>query len=170
MNDDQPLNVLFLCTGNSARAIMAECLMNRLGRSRFRGFSAGSHPTGEVHPITIDLLRKLGYATGGLRSKSWDAFAGPDPSRLDFVITVCDNAANAACPVWPGQPISAHWGVPEPNDAAGTEAEIRLGFSEAYRMLENRISMLVNLPIRSLDKPSLQKRLDEIGKTFPESA
>ena len=170
MAEDRVFNVLFLCTGNSARSIVAESIMNRLGRGRFRAFSAGSQPKGEVHPYTIDLLKKLNHPLDGLRSKSWEEFSGPDAPPLDFVFTVCDNAANEVCPVWPGQPMSAHWGVPDPAEATGSEAERRLAFSETYRMLQNRISIFVNLPIRSLDRLSLQKRLDEIGKSFPETA
>lgn len=169
MAEDKIFNVLFLCTGNSARSIMAECIMNRLGRRRFRAFSAGSRPRGEIHPCTIDLLKKLDHPVGDLRSKSWDGFSDPGAEPLDFVFTVCDNAANEVCPVWPGQPMSAHWGVPDPAAATGSEAERRLAFSEAYRMLQNRISIFVNLPIRSLDKLSLQNRLTEIGRTFPET-
>lgn len=144
--------------------------MNRVGQSRIRAYSAGSQPKGEVHPYTIELLQKLDYETDDLRSKSWEEFAAPDAPSLDFVITVCDNAANEVCPVWPGQPMSAHWGVPDPAAATGAEAERRLAFMEAYRMLGNRISIFVNLPIESLDKVSLRKKLVEIGKTTSESA
>ena len=160
---DRVFNVLFLCTGNSARSIIAEAVLNRLGRGRFRAYSAGSQPKGVVHPYTIDLLNKVKFDTGSCRSKSWDEFAGPDAPKLDFVFTVCDNAAAEACPVWPGQPMTAHWGVPDPAAAAGTEAERRLAFSEALRLLGNRISVFVALPIASLDRLSLQSRLDRIG-------
>jgi arsenate reductase (thioredoxin) len=167
----QPLfNVLFLCTGNSARSIIAECILNREGLGRFKAFSAGSQPKGQVHPYAIDLLKKLNYPTADLRSKSWDEFAEPGAPSLDFVFTVCDNAANEVCPIWPGQPMTAHWGVPDPAAAEGTEIERRLAFADCYRMLNNRISIFASLPIKSLDKLSLQKRLDEIGRKLPESA
>ena len=156
--------VLFLCTGNSARSIMAEAVLNRAGRGRFRAFSAGSHPKGQIHPYAIDLLRRLHYDVTDLRSKSWSEFAAPDAPRLDFVFTVCDNAAAEACPIWPGQPMTAHWGVPDPAVATGNEAEVRLAFADALRMLTNRIDIFVSLPMRSLDRLTLQKRLDSIGK------
>jgi len=170
MSDSKVFKVLFLCAGNSARSILAECILNRLGQGRFQGYSAGSQLKRNVHPYTIDLLKRLNYPTDGLRPKSWDEFAGPDAPSFDFVFTVCDKASNEVCPVWPGQPFSAHWGVPDPVEATGKEAEMRLAFSEAYRMLENRISIFVSLPIRSLDRLSLQKRLDEIGRALPKSA
>ncbi len=157
-------NVLFLCTGNSARSILAECILNREGLGRFKGFSAGSQPKGDVHPYAIDLLRNQNYPTADLRSKSWDEFAGPEAPDLDFVFTVCGNAAGEVCPVWQGQPMTAHWGIPDPAAAEGTEAERRVAFSEAFRMLFNRISIFVNLPIASLDKLQLEKRLREIGE------
>jgi protein-tyrosine-phosphatase len=157
-------NVLFLCTGNSARSILAECLLNRLGEGRFRAFSAGSHPRGAVHPATLDLLRKLGYATDGLRSKSWNEFAGSQAPPLDFVFTVCDDAAGEVCPVWPGQPMTAHWGIPDPAAVAGTPAERALAFADAYRMLNNRVSLFVNLPIESLDRMVLRRRVEDIGR------
>jgi arsenate reductase (thioredoxin) len=160
-----PFNVLFLCTGNSARSIMAEVLLTRAGQGKFRAFSAGSQPKGRVHPYALDLLRKLNYDVSGLRSKSWQEFSGPDAPKLDFVFTVCDNAAAETCPVWPGQPITAHWGVPDPAAATGKEAEVRLAFADALRMLSNRINIFVALPIRSLDQLSLQRQLDAIGKT-----
>lgn len=162
---ERPYNVLFLCTGNSARSIIAEAILNREGRGKFRGYSAGSQPKGAVHPYTLDLLRRMNFDVSGYRSKSWTEFAGPGAPKLDFVFTVCDSAAAESCPVWPGQPMTAHWGVPDPAAATGTEAEIRLAFAEAFRMLNNRISIFVNLPLRSLDKLSLQKRLDAIGRT-----
>lgn len=170
MNDAKKVNVLFLCTGNSARSIIAESIMNRLGQGKFVGYSAGSQPKGEVHPYTKDLLEKLNHPTDELRSKSWDEFAEAGAPKLDFVFTVCDNAAAEVCPIWPGQPMSAHWGVPDPAEASGSEAERRVAFSEAYRMLNNRISIFVNLPLESLDKLSLQKRLDQIGKPVTENA
>ena len=162
---DHPFNVLFLCTGNSARSIMAEAILNRDGAGKFKAFSAGSHPKGEVHPYTIDLLRKLNYRTTDLRSKSWDEFAMDGAPKLDFVFTVCDDAANEVCPVWPGQPMTAHWGVPDPAKATGNDAERHLAFADAYRMLNNRIGIFINLPMASLDRLSLQKKLAEIGKS-----
>ena len=163
--DRNPFNVLFLCTGNSARSIMAEAILNRDGRGNFRAFSAGSHPKGHIHPYAVDLLRKLNYDVSGFRSKSWTEFARPEAPKLDFVFTVCDDAAKEVCPVWPGQPMTAHWGIPDPAAATGNEAEIRLAFADALRMLNNRISIFVSLPIRFLDKLALQKQLDSIGKT-----
>jgi protein-tyrosine-phosphatase len=165
-----PYNVLFLCTGNSARSILAECIVNRLGRGRFRGYSAGSQPKGEPHPMALDLLRKLDYDVSGLRSKNWDEFAVPGAPRLDFVFTVCDNAAGETCPVWPGQPMTAHWGVPDPAAVEGSETERRLAFAEAYRMLNNRISVFLSLPIASIDRLALEKRLREIGAMDNEDA
>jgi arsenate reductase (thioredoxin) len=161
----QPYNVLFLCTGNSARSVIAEVVLNRAGRGHFRAFSAGSQPKGRIHPYTLDLLRKLNYDVSGLRSKSWNEFTGPNAPKLDFVFTVCDNAASEACPYWPGQPITAHWGVPDPAAATGTEAEVRLAFADTLRMLTNRINIFVSLPLRSLDQLTLQKQLDAIGKS-----
>ena len=163
--DRNPFNVLFLCSGNSARSIMAEAILNRDGRGKFRAFSAGSHPKGHIHPYAVDLLRKLNYNISGFRSKSWTEFARPEAPKLDFVFTVCDDAAKEVCPVWPGQPMTAHWGIPDPAAATGNEAEIRLAFADAFRMLNNRISIFISLPIRSLDKLALQKQLDSIGKT-----
>jgi len=160
-----PFNVLFLCTGNSARSIMAEAILTRAGQGRFRAFSAGSQPKGQVHPHALDLLERQHYDVSGLRSKSWKEFSEPDAPKLDFVFTVCDNAAAETCPVWPGQPMTAHWGVPDPAAATGNEAEIRLAFADAFRMLTNRIDIFVALPIRSLDALSLQRQLDAIGKT-----
>jgi arsenate reductase len=159
----QSYNVLFLCTGNSARSIIAEAILNKLGAGRFQAYSAGSQPKGQVNPRTIELLKALGYDTSGFRSKSWSEFAKPGAPPLDFVFTVCDNAAGEACPVWPGQPMTAHWGVPDPAEAKGTPAEIALAFKDAYRMLHQRIGVLTALPIRSLDHLSLQMRLKEIG-------
>ncbi|MGE4221167.1 MAG: arsenate reductase ArsC [Alphaproteobacteria bacterium] len=165
---DKPRNVLFLCTGNSARSILAEAILNREGTGRFRAYSAGSQPKGAVHPFALDLLRKLNHPTAGLRSKSWEEFARADAPSLDFVFTVCDNAASEVCPVWPGQPISAHWGIPDPAAAEGTEAERRLAFAEAYRQMHNRISIFVSLPFASLDRLGLQTRLREIGQRTAE--
>jgi arsenate reductase len=158
-------NILFLCTGNSARSVMAESIMNRLGAGRFKAYSAGSQPKGTIHPYTLDLLRKFNFPTSELRSKSWDEFARPDAPPLDFVFTVCDNAAAEVCPIWPGQPMSAHWGVPDPAAVDGTEAERRLAFADAYGRLHNRIAIFVSLPMASLDRLSLQRRLDEIGRS-----
>ena len=167
---DEPRNVLFLCTGNSARSILAEAIMNREGAGRFRAYSAGSQPKGTIHPFALDLLRKLNYPTAGMRSKSWDEFARAGAPNLDFVFTVCDNAASEVCPIWPGQPISAHWGIPDPSAAEGSEVERRLAFSDTYRQLHNRISIFVNLPFASLDRLSLQTRLREIGQRTVEPA
>ena len=158
-------NVLFLCTGNSARSIIAEAIMNRLGQGTFRAYSAGSQPKGAVHPRALELLRKLNYDVSGFRSKSWQEFAQPGAPQLDFVFTVCDNAAAESCPVWPGQPMTAHWGIPDPAAVTGNDAEIGLAFADAYRMLNSRISIFVSLPLRSLDRLALQKRLDDIGRT-----
>jgi protein-tyrosine-phosphatase len=162
--EERVYNVLFLCTGNSARSIIAEAILNRYGAGRFRAFSAGSHPKGRVHPYTIDLLRNLNYITKDLRSKDWNEFVEPGAPKLDFVFTVCDDAANESCPVWPGQPMSAHWGVPDPAAVEGTEAVKRAAFAETSRMMTNRISVFTSLPLASLDHLSLQKRLDEIGQ------
>jgi arsenate reductase (thioredoxin) len=160
-----PYNVLFLCTGNSARSIIAEAVLNRAGLGKFRAFSAGSQPKGQVHPYAIDLLRRTNYDVSQLRSKSWMEFSGADAPKLDFVFTVCDNAAQESCPLWPGQPMTAHWGVPDPAAATGTEVEMRLAFAETFRMLTNRINIFVSLPLRSLDQLSLQRQLEAIGKT-----
>ena len=161
---DNIYNVLFLCTGNSARSILAEAILQREGLGRFQAFSAGSQPKGEVHPYALDLLKQLNHATKGLRSKSWDEFAVTGGPKLDFVFTVCDNAASEMCPIWPGQPMTAHWGVPDPAVVRGTEAERRFAFADTYRMMKNRISIFVNLPMPSLDRLALQKKLSEIGK------
>jgi protein-tyrosine-phosphatase len=160
----EPYNVLFLCTGNSARSIMAEAILNKLGKSNFRAFSAGSQPKGRVHPEALQLLQSFGYDTSIFRSKSWSEFADPGAPLLDFVFTVCDNAAGEACPVWPGQPMTAHWGVPDPAEAKGRPAEIALAFKDAYRMLNQRIEIFAALPLRSLDQLSLQRKLREIGR------
>ena len=160
---ERVFNVLFLCTGNSARSIIAESFLNRMGQGRFKAYSAGSYPKGRVHPYALDLLRNLNYPTEHLRSKSWDEFAVPDAPKLDFVFTVCDDAANETCPVWPGQPMTAHWGVPDPAAVEGPEAVERAAFAEACRMMTNRISVFTSLPLHSLDRLALQKRLDEIG-------
>jgi arsenate reductase len=156
--------VLFLCTGNSARSIMAEAILNKVGASKFSAYSAGSQPKGRVNPHTIQLLQSLGYDTSGFRSKSWNEFAKPGAPPLDFAFTVCDNAAGEICPVWPGQPMTAHWGIPDPAEAKGSPAEIALAFKDAYRMLHQRIGVFTALPIQSLDQLSLQQRLNEIGR------
>ena len=158
-------NVLFLCTGNSARSILAESLLNDLGRGRFRAFSAGSHPAGEVNPFALELLAKNQFPTGDLRSKPWDEFAQPDAPRLDFVITVCDKAAGEVCPVWPGQPMTAHWGIPDPVAVDGSDEVKRRAFSEAMNQMQRRISMFVNLPFDKLDRMKLQQAVRDIGKT-----
>ena len=159
---ERPYTVLFLCTGNSARSILAEAILNKLGAGKFHAYSAGSQPKGWVHPETIALLRSLGYDTTQFRSKAWTEFARPAAPALDFVFTVCDNAAEA-CPVWPGQPMTAHWGLPDPAEAQGSPAEIALAFKDAYRMLVQRIGIFTALPIRSLDRLSLLAKLKEIG-------
>jgi arsenate reductase (thioredoxin) len=161
---ERPFNVLFLCTGNSARSIVAEAILNRTDARKFRAYSAGSQPKGQINPNTIRLLQGLGYDTSGFRSKSWAEFAKPGAPPLDFVFTVCDNAAGETCPVWPGQPMTAHWGVPDPAEAKGSEAEVALAFKDAYRKLFQRIGVFTALPIRSLDKLSLQTKLKEIGR------
>lgn len=158
-------NVLFLCSGNSARSIIAEAIMNREGMGKFRAFSAGSKPGAAPHPFTLDLLRSLDHDTGFARSKIWEEFAGPGATPMDFVFTVCDDAAAEDCPIWPGQPMTAHWGVPDPVRAEGPEAARRLAFSDTYRMLRSRISIFVSLPLASLDRMGLQRNLDEIGKS-----
>src|SRR6202521_4253282 len=156
-------NVLFLCTGNSARSIIAEAILNRLGAGIFRAYSAGSQPKAQVNPNTIHLLQSLGYDTSGYRSKSWDELAKAGEPKFDFVFTVCDNAAAEACPVWPGQPMTAHWGIPDPAEATGTPAEVALAFKDAYRLLNQRIGTFTALPLRSLDRLGLQSKLRDIG-------
>jgi protein-tyrosine-phosphatase len=163
-------NVLFLCTGNSARSIMAESILNRQGLGRFEAHSAGSHPTGHVHPMALDLLERYNYSTARLRSKSWDEFARPDSPALHFVFTVCDRAAGEVCPVWPGQPMTAHWGVDDPAAFVGTNDRKLSLFRNVYFQLERRIQIFINLPISSLDRLSLQKRLDEIGRARAEAS
>jgi arsenate reductase (thioredoxin) len=161
---DPQYNVLFLCTGNSARSIMAEAIMNKVGAEKFHAYSAGSNPKGKVHPETFRLLRSLGYNPFDFRSKSWSEFIALEAPKLDFVFTVCDNAAEEACPVWPGQPITAHWGIPDPARATGTPAEIALAFKEAYRRLNRRIDIFVALPLHSLNRLKMEKELHEIGR------
>jgi protein-tyrosine-phosphatase len=162
---DKVYRVLFLCTGNSARSILAECALKRWGGRRFEALSAGSHPKGEIHPITLQLLRQFNYRTEGLRSKSWNEFAGPDAPPLHFVFTVCDRAAGEVCPVWPGQPMTAHWGVQDPAAFVGPEDKRLRVFRDVYFQLERRIQIFISLPLASLDKLSLQRRLDQIGQT-----
>jgi len=169
----RPYNVLFLCTGNSCRSIMAEAIMNREGAGKFVAYSAGSHPAGAVNPHALALLKKFNYPVGTFRSKPWDEFSrdtNPDAPELDFVFTVCDDAAGEVCPYWPGQPMTAHWGMPDPALAKGSEAEIGLAFADAYRMMNNRITIFLNLPLAKLDKLSLQTRLDDIGQVKPTPA
>ena len=161
---DRPFNVLFLCTANSARSIMAEAILNKIGAGKFRAFSAGSHPRGQINPHVLQLLQSLGHDVSSFRSKSWSEFAEPAAPLLDFVFTVCDNAAGEACPVWPGQPMTAHWGVPDPALATGSPAEIAFAFKDAYRMLNQRIGIFAALPLQSLDRVSLQKKLRDIGR------
>jgi protein-tyrosine-phosphatase len=167
---DRPFNTLFLCTGNSARSIIAEAILSKLGAGKFHAYSAGSQPKGRVNPHTIALLQSLGYDTSGFRSKSWSEFARPGAPSLDFVFTVCDNAAGETCPVWPGQPMTAHWGVADPAEATGSEAEISMAFKDAYRMLHQRIDIFTALPIQTLDQLGLQKRLTEIERMQGASA
>ncbi len=162
---DRNYNVLFLCTGNSARSVIAECLVNRHGGGRFNGYSAGSQPKGEVHPLTYWILQQNNYPTDELRSKNWSEFSGPGAPAMDFVFTVCDSAAAESCPVWPGHPVTAHWGIPDPAAVDGPDPQQRAAFREAYRELENRISSFVNLPLDSLDPRQLKQRLDEIDRS-----
>jgi len=159
-----PYNVLFLCTGNTSRSIMAEVLLNAIGKGKFKAHSAGSHPKGAVHPLALEMAQKNRLSTDGLRSKSWDEFAKPGAPELHFVFTVCDDAAGEVCPVWPGQPMTAHWGIQDPAAVEGSDDQKRRAFFAAYTELQTRISLLVNLPLDKLDRLSLQKKLDEIGK------
>ena len=161
---DRAYNVLFLCTGNSARSVLAEAILNKIGAGKFRAYSAGSQPKGQVNPNTLRLLQRLGYDTTGFWSKSWEEFAKPTAPHLDFVFTVCDDAAGEACPVWPGQPMTAHWGIPDPAAATGTDAEIAIAFTDAYRMLQRRIEAFAALPIKALDTLTLKTKLRDIGR------
>ena len=161
---DQIYNVLFLCTGNSARSILGEAILNREGAGKFRGFSAGSQPKGAVHPLSLTVLADMGYPTVGLRSKSWDEFAKADAPKMDFIFTVCDNAAGEVCPFWPGQPMTAHWGLEDPAAAEGSDVEKKSAFVQAAKFMHNRISVFVNLPLKSLDHLSLRNRLNSIGE------
>ncbi len=163
MSESRIYNVLFLCTGNSARSILAEALLNDLGGGRFRAFSAGSHPKGAVHPMTLEVLKAAGLPTAGLRSKSWDEFAGPQAPRMDFVFTVCDTAAGETCPIWPGQPMTAHWGIEDPAAVDGSEFRRRAAFEDALRFMRNRITAFINLPLQSIDRMTLTTRLRGIG-------
>ena len=169
MNESRRYNVLFLCTGNAARSIFAEAYLNNAGRRRFAAFSAGSNPAGTVNPFALELLAKNRIETAGLRSKSWDEFARPGAPALDFVFTVCDNAAGEVCPIWPGQPMTAHWGVADPAAAQGTEAERRKAFVRAFRELCTRINLFINLPIDKIDRLALRRKLEDIGKVGSES-
>lgn len=162
MSNDRVYNVLFLCTGNSARSILAEVLLNQGGRGRFKAYSAGSFPKGEVNPHAIQLLKTLKLPTDDLRSKSWDEFARPGAPPLDFIITVCDNAAGEVCPIWPGKPVTAHWGIPDPAAAEGSDAEIAATFAAAARQLRARIDLFLNLPLASIDRMTIQNRLKDI--------
>ncbi|MGD9537244.1 MAG: arsenate reductase ArsC [Alphaproteobacteria bacterium] len=165
--EDRICNVLFLCTGNSARSIMAEAAINRWGIGRFKGYSAGSHPVGRLNPFTVELLHKLNYSTDGLRSKDWAEFAAPGAPVMDFVFTVCDKAAGEVCPVWPGQPLTAHWGFRDPVEAEGDDDDKRRVFRQVYTEIESRIKIFVSLPIASLDRLALQQRIDELGRKPP---
>jgi len=162
--NDKIYNVLFLCTGNSARSILAEALLNRHGAGRFRAFSAGSQPAGRVNPFAVELLQGAGFPTDGLRSKNWDEFAAPGAPQLDFVFTVCDNAAAEVCPIWPGQPVTAHWGVPDPAAVQGTDEHKRKAFRDAFLTLERRINLFLSLPIRNLEQLALARHVTEIGQ------
>jgi arsenate reductase len=162
---DRPYNVLFLCTGNSARSILAESLMNHWGRGRYRGFSAGSHPKGAVHPIALELLRQMQFPTEELRSKAWDEFAEPGAPPIDFVITVCDNAAGEVCPIWPGHPMIAHWGIPDPAAVEGSDTQKWAAFRDAFQTLQSRIKLFLSLPLASLDNMKLKERVNAIGQS-----
>ena len=162
-------SALFLCTGNSARSILAEALLNRWGQGRFRAFSAGSFPKGAVHPLALDLLNRLGLPATGMRSKSWNEFATADAPAMDFVFTVCDQAAGEVCPVWPGNPVTAHWGVPDPAALEGTEAQRKQAFTDALRSLEARIKLFVSLPVDKLDRLALKREVDRIGRQRPDA-
>jgi arsenate reductase (thioredoxin) len=167
---DRPYNVLFLCTGNSARSVLAEAILNKLGHGKFRAYSAGSQPKGEVNPQTINLLKGLGYDTSALFSKSWNEFAKPSAPQFDFIFTVCDDAAGEACPVWPGKPATAHWGIADPAAVRGTEVEVARAFRDAYQYLSRRIELFAALPFRALDEISLSAKLKEIGRSEGASA
>jgi arsenate reductase len=160
----KPYNILVLCTGNSARSIMAEALFNTMGAGRFQAYSAGSHPTGRVNPFALELVRELGYPLENLRSKSWDEFAAPGAPRMDFVVTVCDNAAGEVCPLWPGQPVTAHWGFPDPAAAGGTDEEKRAVFALTLRQMRNRVQLFLSLPLETLDRMAIETKIRAIGQ------
>ena len=160
----QPYNILVLCTGNSARSILAEALFNTLGAGRFKAYSAGSHPTGRVNPFAIEQVRALGYPVDGLRSKSWDEFARPDSAQMDFIVTVCDNAAGEVCPLWPGQPVTAHWGFPDPAAVEGGEEKKRAAFAQTLRQIRNRVQLFLSLPLETLDRMAIESRMKAIGR------
>lgn len=164
MSADRIYNVLFLCTGNSARSILGEAILNKVGAEHFKAFSAGSHPKGTVHPMAIEVLKDAGYATAGFRSKSWDEFAGHDAPVMDFVFTVCDNAAGETCPIWPGHPMTAHWGIEDPAAVQGTTFDQKAAFEDALRYMRNRITTFVNLPLKTIDRMTLQSKLQGIGR------
>ncbi len=166
---DKQYNILVLCTGNSARSIMAEALLNTLGNGRFNAYSAGSHPNGRVNPFAIELIKAIGYPTDSLRSKSWEEFARPDAPQMDFIITVCDNAAGEICPVWPGQPISAHWGFEDPAAVEGADEEKRAAFKKIFHQIRNRVSIFANLPLTNLDRLAIKREMDQIGNTRAEA-
>lgn len=162
---DKAYNVLFLCTGNSARSIMAEAMLNTMGKGRFKAYSAGSHPGGTVNPFAIEQIKSTGYSLDNLRSKSWDEFAAPDAPKMDFIITVCDNAAGEVCPIWPGQPISAHWGFEDPAAATGTDEEKRAVFSTVAKQIHTRVNLLNSIPVAMLEKTAIKREMDAIGAT-----
>lgn len=166
---ERTFNILVLCTGNSARSIMAEALLNVLGNGRFKAYSAGSFPTGKVNPFAIEQIQAIGYPTDQLRSKSWNEFAQPDALKMDFIITVCDNAAGEVCPVWPGQPISAHWGFEDPAAAEGSDEEKRASFNRIFHQIRNRVNVFANLPLASLDSLAIKREMDQIGNTKVEA-
>ncbi len=161
---ERVFNVLFLCTHNSARSVMAECILNKEGKGRFRAFSAGSQPSGRINPYVKDLLEHLGHDISGLRSKTWDEFAGPDAPQMDFIFTVCDNAAGEVCPIWPGHPMTAHWGFPDPSSATGTDAEKAAFTADVFRQIQRRLQLFMSLPLASLDKLALKRKLAEMGQ------
>jgi arsenate reductase len=165
--NEKTYNVLFLCTGNSARSIMAEVLVNTMGQGRFHAYSAGSHPTGEINPFAIEKIQSINYPTKNLRSKSWSEFSVPAAPKMDFIITVCDNAAGEICPVWPGQPISAHWGLADPAAVEGSDDEKRHAFNQTFRHMMNRVRLFVNLPLKTLDQAAIRRELSNIGKIEP---
>jgi arsenate reductase len=164
MKMSRPYNILVLCTGNSARSILGEALFNTLGAGRFKAYSAGSHPTGRVNPLAIELVRELGYPVEELRSKNWDEFAQPDSPQMDFIVTVCDNAAGEVCPVWPGKPVTAHWGFPDPAAVTGSDDEKQAAFAQTLRQIRNRVQLFLSLPLETLDRMAIESRMREIGR------